>query len=85
MSGRSCSPPRWIEPSSNPNFALSPVWAPHLWLFNRDDEEYGRHQRWHICPGSPFTLTQYHFVDRTQTSLTIPNFTLPARVVNTGG
>jgi hypothetical protein len=74
----------WIEPNRDPNFGTSPVWI-YGWLFNRDDEEYGRHARWHICPGSPLEVTQYHLVDRTRTDLTLPNFTLPARVVNTGG
>jgi hypothetical protein len=44
------------------------------------DFENIRSNRLHFCPGTPLTITQYHWVDRSQTELTIPGFQLPANL-----
>ena len=72
----------WNE-SGNPGFALIPVVTP-VWIsrffFYRSEVEGQSHAHWHVCPGSPLTVTQYHLVDRTQTGFTLTNFVLPAYV-----
>jgi hypothetical protein len=68
----------WTEPVDL-DFALASVWSTNYFFFPRGpDEDLFNANHWHICPGSPLTLTQYHLVDRTQTSLTLENYMLPA-------
>jgi len=67
----------WFEPGGT-NFAPGSVWTMHSFFF-RDFEGSG-YAHWHVCPGSPLTLTQYHLLERTQTSMTLMNFQLPANV-----
>lgn len=50
-----------------------------LWFRN----QRGSGRGWHICPGSPLVLTQYHLVDRTRLTLSIPGFQFPANVIHT--
>jgi hypothetical protein len=69
----------WYEPG-NIDFALSSVWTPHLYFSGGGDDDTGSRYNWRICSGSPFTVTQYHLMDRTQTSVTLTNFALPAEV-----
>jgi hypothetical protein len=79
----------WYEPG-NPDFRLTSVWVTHL-FFNsgdqflyqnsdQDDDSNPNRPHWRVCPRSPLTVTQYHLVDRTQTSMTLTNFVLPAKV-----
>jgi hypothetical protein len=71
----------WIEPASRTIPVLIPL---RTWrsFFYRDFEG-SDYAHWHVCPGSPLTLTQYHLTGRTQTSVTLTNFVLPANVVPT--
>jgi hypothetical protein len=46
--------------------------------FTETDEERKQHLTWQICPGSPLTLTTYHWLGVGRTDLTLTNFTLPA-------
>ena len=71
----------WIEPASRTNFVLGSVWTLRSFFFR--DFEGSNYAHWHVCPGSPLTLTQYHLLERTQTSMTLTNFVLPANVVPT--
>jgi hypothetical protein len=61
--------------------AINPVPTPFLYFNMSSHPDNGS---WHLCPGVPITLTQYHLVDRTQTDITIPNFQLPINVIQTG-
>ena len=65
----------WYEPE-NRNFGLTSVWTSRLFLSG----DYSDDSHRHVCPGSPLTVTQYHLVDRTQTSVTFTNYVLPADV-----
>ena len=71
----------WIEPASRTTPVLIPL---RTWrsFFYREFEG-SDYAHWHVCPGSPLTLTQYHLAGRTQTSVTLTNFVLPANVVPT--
>ncbi|MGA1982114.1 MAG: hypothetical protein ABSG84_06550 [Acidobacteriaceae bacterium] len=70
----------WYEPEDR-NFGLTSVWVSRLFLSGAFEDDGGdRYARWQVCPGSPLTVTQYHLVDRTQTSFTLTNFALPAEV-----
>jgi hypothetical protein len=69
----------WYEPG-NIDFALSSVWTPHLYFSGGGDDDTGSRYNWRVCPGSPFTVTQYHLVNRTQTDFNFTNFALPAEV-----
>jgi hypothetical protein len=62
------------------NLALFSVQSSTVYFSNQkmDNRPEPDFIRWHICPGTPLTLTQYHVVERTQTSITIPNFQIPA-------
>jgi hypothetical protein len=70
----------WLEPSGTV-FALGSVGTTRM-FFHRHSED-SDYEHWHICPGSPLTLTQYHLLERTQASMTLTNFQLPANVVPT--
>jgi hypothetical protein len=68
-----------LDPHMNFNFTSVEIgYLPFSYPSGAQDEEGSTGQHWHICPGTPLTLTQYHLLDRTQTTLTIPNFQLPA-------
>jgi uncharacterized membrane protein len=69
----------WIEPGSI--LGMSTVKIFRLFYFRYEEDSDYSH--WHVCPGSPLTLTQYHLTGRTQTSVTLTNFVLPANVVPT--
>jgi hypothetical protein len=69
----------WIEPPSRTNSVLGPVWVWRSFFYR--DFEGSDYAHWHVCPGSPLTMTQYHLLERTQTSMTLTNFQLPANVV----
>jgi hypothetical protein len=67
-------------------FGITSVWTPYIYFTNRmahNGMPDAGSVRWHTCPGSPLTVTQYHLVDRTQTEIEIPNFQLPVAVVPT--
>ena len=68
----------WLEPSGTV-FTLGSVGTTRM-FFRRYNED-SDYSHWHICPGSPLTLTQYHLLERTQASMTLTNFVLPANVV----
>ena len=70
----------WLEPAGT-IFALGSVGTTRI-FFHRYSED-SDYSHWHVCPGSPLTLTQYHLLERTQTSMTLTNFVLPANVVPT--
>jgi hypothetical protein len=79
----------WTGDLSNPDpaeFGITPVWTPYV-NFNIRRVHNGMPDlsstHWRLCPGAPFRATQYSPVDRTQTSLTLTNFLLPANVVPT--
>jgi hypothetical protein len=65
----------WYEPG-NRDFVLTSVWPSRLFLSG----DYYDNSHWHVCPGSPLTVTQYHLVDRTQAGFTLTTFVLPAYV-----
>jgi hypothetical protein len=71
----------WFEPTGT-NLALGSVWTTRIYFFHRYNEG-SDYSHWRICPGSPLTLTQYHLLERTQASVTLTNFQLPAYVVPT--
>ncbi len=71
----------WIEPASRTNSVMGPVWVWRSFFYR--DFEGSDYAHWHVCPGSPLTMTQYHLLERTQTSMTLTNFLLPANVVPT--
>ena len=71
----------WIEPASRTTPVLIPVRTWHSFFYR--DFEGSNYAHWHVCPGSPLTLTQYHLTGRTQTSVTLTNFQLPTNVVPT--
>ncbi|HEV2645484.1 MAG TPA: hypothetical protein VGU46_03875 [Acidobacteriaceae bacterium] len=68
----------WIGGEEAPP-ALSAVWTNQYWTgFRENDELRKLHADWQICPGSPLTLTPYHWLGTGQTGLTLTNFTFPA-------
>jgi hypothetical protein len=68
----------WFEPEGFDFYMLS-VRTPFMWFRSSGSEDEPA-RGWHICPGTPLTLTQYHLVDRTRAELTLPGFVLPAKV-----
>ncbi|MGD0887816.1 MAG: hypothetical protein ABR889_01080 [Acidobacteriaceae bacterium] len=71
----------WLGPGGI-NIAPGSVWTMRMFFFHRSNED-SDYSHWHICPGSPLTLTQYNLLERTQASMTLTNFVLPANVVPT--
>jgi hypothetical protein len=68
----------WID-SQGFDTRLSLVWSDRYWTgFKETEEQRKKHAVWQICPGSPLTLTTYHWLGVGQTELTLTNFVLPA-------
>jgi hypothetical protein len=57
---------------------LATVWTQNLFLsVQQTDEERRQNLPWQICPGSPLTLTTYHWFGAGEVELTLTNFVLP--------
>ncbi len=69
----------WLDPQTGMNFSLISVRTPFMWFRSSGSEDEPA-KGWHICAGTPLTLTQYHLLDRTRAELTVPGFVLPAKV-----
>jgi len=52
--------------------------APRLYARNLDGSGVNHERDFALCPGTPITFTQYDVTGRTQASVTIPDFHLPA-------
>jgi hypothetical protein len=70
----------WIGSGGfDPRLAL--VWTSNFWMgYNPTEEEQKQHYPWEICPGSPLTLTTYHWLGRGRADFTLTNFVLPAEM-----
>jgi hypothetical protein len=71
----------WIgEASPEPaDLGIASVWTQDLLFTNaivHGQPVYGD-GRWHLCPGTPLTITQYNEAERGQARVTIADFTLP--------
>jgi hypothetical protein len=74
----------WIgsQDSAPAELSLAPIWTSFISLSNRrvvpgEQTSIRPHEIWHLCPGTPLTLTPYSVIGRTQIEFTVHDLRLP--------